>query len=112
MILLGLLQKQQRNLTSISGKDGARLNRNLYVTSGLLCFKSLALRIILFKIICTSRLGHKYAPCLPLNQAFFNVILRHLGVAGIKVQEVFSLDDEMLNFLPLVRPGVVCDSEH
>lgn len=41
-------------------------------------------------------------PCLPVIQAFFNVILRHLGVAGIKVQEVFSLDDEMLNFLPLV----------
>lgn len=40
--------------------------------------------------------------CLPVIQAFFNVILRHLGVTGIKVQEVFSLDDEMLNFLPLV----------
>ena len=35
-------------------------------------------------------------------QAFFNVMLRNFGVEGIKVQEVFSLDDEMLNLLPFV----------
>ncbi|KFY24643.1 hypothetical protein V493_05118 [Pseudogymnoascus sp. VKM F-4281 (FW-2241)] len=39
--------------------------------------------------------------------AFFNVILRHLGVTGIKVQEVFSLDDEMLNFLPKPIYGLI-----
>ncbi|KFZ13203.1 hypothetical protein V501_03814 [Pseudogymnoascus sp. VKM F-4519 (FW-2642)] len=39
--------------------------------------------------------------------AFFNVILRHLGVTGIKVQEVFSLDDEMLSFLPKPIHGLI-----
>ncbi|KFY26137.1 hypothetical protein V491_01456 [Pseudogymnoascus sp. VKM F-3775] len=39
--------------------------------------------------------------------AFFNVILRHLGVTSIKVQEVFSLDDEMLNFLPKPIHGLI-----
>ena len=63
------------------------------------------------QIIGIARLGHKHVLCLPLTQAFFNVILRHLGVVGIKVQEVFSLDDEMLNFLPLVLPSVECDYE-
>ena len=29
-------------------------------------------------------------------QAFFNVMLRDFGVKGLKVQEVVSLDDEML----------------
>jgi ubiquitin carboxyl-terminal hydrolase L5 len=33
-------------------------------------------------------------------QALFNVMLREFGVKGIKVQEVFSLDDELLAFLP------------
>lgn len=45
-------------------------------------------------------------------QAFFNVILRHLGVTGVKVQEVFSLDDEMLSFLPLVPLGGIFGHGH
>lgn len=35
-----------------------------------------------------------------LAQAFFNVMLRRFGVQGVKVQEVVSLDDELLVFLP------------
>ncbi|KAK2812144.1 hypothetical protein FQN50_001501 [Emmonsiellopsis sp. PD_5] len=34
-----------------------------------------------------------------LAQALFNVMLRDFGVKGVKVQEVVSLDDEMLAFL-------------
>ncbi len=33
-------------------------------------------------------------------QAFFNVMLKEFGVKGVKVQEVVSLDDEILAFLP------------
>lgn len=33
-------------------------------------------------------------------QAFFNVMLKDFGVRGVKVQEVVSLDDEILTFLP------------
>lgn len=33
-------------------------------------------------------------------QAFFNVMLRELGVQGAKFQEVISLDDEVLGLLP------------
>ena len=35
-------------------------------------------------------------------QAFFKVMLRDFGVKGLKVQEVVSLDDEMLEFLQYV----------
>lgn len=34
------------------------------------------------------------------EQAFFNVMLREFEVQGIKVQEVVSLDEEMLGLLP------------
>jgi len=33
-------------------------------------------------------------------QAYFNVMLREWGVKGVKVQEVYGLDDTMLAFLP------------
>lgn len=33
-------------------------------------------------------------------QAFFNVMLRDLGVEGVKIQEVFSLEQEMLQMIP------------
>ena len=33
-------------------------------------------------------------------QALFNVMLKRFGVDGVKVQEVVSLDEEMLSFLP------------
>lgn len=33
-------------------------------------------------------------------QAFFNVMLRDFGVRGVKVQEVVSLDEEVLASLP------------
>jgi hypothetical protein len=32
-------------------------------------------------------------------QALFNVMLREFGVKGVKVQEVVSLDEEMMAFL-------------
>ena len=35
-------------------------------------------------------------------QAFFNIMLRRFGVQGVKVHEVVSLDDEILNELPSV----------
>jgi ubiquitin carboxyl-terminal hydrolase L5 len=35
-------------------------------------------------------------------QTLFNYILREYGVKDVKIQEVFSLDDESLNFLPYV----------
>lgn len=35
-------------------------------------------------------------------KAFFNVMLKEFGVEGVKVQEVVSLDDEILMFLPLI----------
>ena len=37
-----------------------------------------------------------------LAQAFFNIMLRRFGVQGVKVHEVVSLDDEILNELPSV----------
>ena len=33
-------------------------------------------------------------------QAFFNVMLKEIGVRGVKIQEVVSLDEEMMAFLP------------
>lgn len=36
--------------------------------------------------------------------AFFNVMLKSFGVVGVKVQEVVSLDEEILNDLPYVLP--------
>ncbi len=36
-------------------------------------------------------------------KAFFNTILKELGVSGVKVQEVVSLDPEMLVLLPYVN---------
>lgn len=38
--------------------------------------------------------------CLQHLQAFFNVMLKKFGVQGVKVQEIVSLDDEILAFLP------------
>lgn len=40
-------------------------------------------------------------PCLTVPwQALFNVMLREFGVKNVKVQEVVSLDDSMLELLP------------
>ena len=33
-------------------------------------------------------------------QAFFNVMLKNFGVKGVKVQEVVSLDEELLSCIP------------
>ena len=35
-------------------------------------------------------------------QAFFNTMLCRFGVEGVKVQEIVSLDSEMLALLPFV----------
>ncbi|KAL2039579.1 hypothetical protein N7G274_007851 [Stereocaulon virgatum] len=39
--------------------------------------------------------------------AFFNVMLKRFGVQGVKVQEVVSLDDELLVFLPRPVYGLI-----
>lgn len=39
---------------------------------------------------------------LEFTQALFNVMLRDFGVKGVKVQEVVSLDEEMMAFLRYV----------
>lgn len=36
---------------------------------------------------------------LTIFQALFNVMLREFGVKGVQVQEVVSLDEEMMAFL-------------
>lgn len=36
------------------------------------------------------------------HHAFFNVMLREFGVEGVKVQELFALDEDMINQLPHV----------
>ena len=38
----------------------------------------------------------------PGSKAFFNVMLHEFGVEGVKVQEVFGLDEELLAMLPYV----------
>lgn len=40
--------------------------------------------------------------CMELTsyQAFFNVMLKEMGVRGAKVQEVLSIDEEGLAMLP------------
>ena len=40
-----------------------------------------------------------------VNQALFNVMLREFGVKGVKVQEVVSLEEEMMAFLKY-EPGL------
>lgn len=41
------------------------------------------------------------------DPAFFNVMLREMGVRGVSVREIFSLDSEMLAFLPRPVYGVI-----
>ncbi|KAI9743281.1 MAG: hypothetical protein M1818_003127 [Claussenomyces sp. TS43310] len=41
------------------------------------------------------------------DPAFFNVMLRDFGISGIKVHEIFSLDEEMVAFLPKPIYGLV-----
>ena len=36
-------------------------------------------------------------------KAFFNVMLHEFGVEGVKVQELFGLDEELLAMLPYVN---------
>lgn len=40
----------------------------------------------------------------------FNFILREYGVKDVKVQEVFTLDDDMLNSLPYAPLAFLPDS--
>jgi ubiquitin carboxyl-terminal hydrolase L5 len=42
-----------------------------------------------------------------LRQAFFNVMLREAGVKGVKIQELFSIDEEMIAFLPEPVYGLI-----
>jgi ubiquitin carboxyl-terminal hydrolase L5 len=34
------------------------------------------------------------------EQVIFNLMLKEFGVRGVKVQEVFGLDEDMLSLLP------------
>lgn len=43
-----------------------------------------------------------FAPPLTEAQAFFNIILRDLGVKDIKAQEIFTIDQDSLDMLPSV----------
>jgi len=65
--------------TNSGGKDSVRLNQSLSVIFHL--FSSVM-------------------PELTTQQAFFNVMLKDFGVKGVKVQEVFGLDDDLLAMLP------------
>lgn len=44
---------------------------------------------------------------LESEPAFFNVMLRDMGVKGVKVQELYSLDEEMIAFVPQPIYGLV-----
>ena len=35
-----------------------------------------------------------------MRQAFFNVMLKEMAVHGVKIHEVYGLDEEMLAILP------------
>jgi ubiquitin carboxyl-terminal hydrolase L5 len=41
------------------------------------------------------------------NPSIFNVMLREFGIAGVKVQEIYSLDEDILATLPLPIYGVI-----
>lgn len=42
------------------------------------------------------------SPAYTMCQALFNVMLREFGVKGVKIQEIISLDEEMMAFLKWV----------
>lgn len=44
--------------------------------------------------------------CSDGDQALFNAMLRDFGVKGVRVQEVVSLDEEMMAFLQYGVPGL------
>lgn len=77
-MFLKILQPRQRWKTRGIGKVSVKLNRSQYVF------------IIHLSVDV----------CLQLLQAYFNIMLKKFGVQGVKVQEVVSLDDEILAFLP------------
>lgn len=74
-----------RNLSlwiAILGQVGASLSLNPYVIR----------TVFLYVVVADDR------------KAYFNVMLREMGVKGVKIQEVFALDDDMLAILPSVVP--------
>lgn len=77
---LRILQTQQPRKTREIGKVFVKLNQNL--------------------CICTITMYSEVDVCLQQLQAFFNIMLKRFGVQGVKVQEIVSLDDEILAFLP------------
>ena len=77
-MFLKILQPRQRWKTREIGKVSVKLNRSQYVF------------IIHLSVDA----------CLQLLQAYFNIMLKKFGVQGVKVQEIVSLDDEILAFLP------------
>ena len=77
-MFLKILRPQQRWKTRETGKVFVKLNRSQYI----------------FNIHLSVDV------CLQLLQAYFNIMLKKFGVQGVKVQEIVSLDDEILAFLP------------
>lgn len=53
-----------------------------------------------------SKIGYSSYQYLISFLAFFNVMLKSFGVSGVKVQEVVSLDEEILNDLPYVLTSI------
>lgn len=41
------------------------------------------------------------------RQAFFNVLLSEYGVEGVKIQEIFSFDDDVQSMLPQPVYGLI-----
>lgn len=54
-------------------------------------------------IICHVCFSSRSATLI-LSKALFNVMLREFGVKGVKVQEVVSLDEELMAFLKYDAP--------
>lgn len=67
-----------RHQIEIRGQDGLRWSLNLFV------------------IPMYTRL----APYTDVLQAFFNVMLKEMGVKGVKTREIWSMDEDELATLP------------
>lgn len=64
--------------------DSVRLNQNRYVVT----------------------IENRYIRFADRSKALFNVMLRDFGVKGVRVQEVVSLDEEMMALLQYGVPGL------
>lgn len=84
--------KRKANGTTVgAGEALPRPDRNTW--PGWVEMESEPVRLILWT--CNCNLLTRY-------QALFNVMLREMGVKGVKIQELYSIDDDMLAILPYV----------